>query len=161
MSASGRGGGPLSGAQCTICNDPQRAQIDAALQGGMAIRKTASTFSVKYDATRRHWMNHVVPTVQGANPNGWQPPAGASWRDKMEALATALETGKIRSDMAAQLRMAYKELDEADTGGPLELTVADVPGLAEMMGELFLALDPYPQAREAMGKVMRKHGFLQ
>lgn len=154
--------GPSMGATCTVCNHPQRAMIDAAITGGKALKPTATAFNLGYDAMRRHNANHLIPAQVAANPNGWQPPAGSSWAEKMEALALALEQGRVRSDVAAQLRMTYKDLDEANTGdGPVSVTMADVPGLAEMFGDLFLALDPFPQAREAMGRVMRKHGFIE
>ncbi len=159
---AGTRGGPNIGVMCTVCNHPQKAMIDAALTGTRkpSFRAIAASYGLKYDAVRRHMMNHVVPAAQAANPLGWQPPAGASWKEKMEALALALETGRVRSDVAAQLRLAYKELDEQDgMDAPVPITMRDVPGLAEAWGEVFMFLRRWPQARDEWAAIMRKHGL--
>lgn len=39
-----------------------------------------------------------------------------------------------------------------------KVTVADVDGLPELLGDMFKALEPFPEARRALSDVFRKHG---
>ena len=145
--------GPAPRSTCTVCNHANRAAIDAALIGGRAATRVAADFSLHKDAMLRHQKNHVNA------PGSWMPADNASWRDKMESLAKALERGEVRPDVASQLRLTYKELDEAgNNAGPTEITVSELPWLAEMLGDLLLAVDRWPQARDALKEVLQKHG---
>lgn len=148
--------GPLIGARCTVCNHADLGAIEAAIKGGRSKRLVAKDYNLGHDAVNRHAANHMTLTA----PGGWAPPdPAASWRDKMEALAKALEQGRVRPDVASQLRLAYKELDEAGKDmGPSQITVAELPWLAEMLGDLLMAVDRWPQARDALKEVLQKHG---
>ena len=52
------------GAQCTICNHPQRVEIDKALISGATYREIAQRFGVSRDALYRHRKNgHIAEQI--------------------------------------------------------------------------------------------------
>jgi len=56
--------GRSPGAQCTICNHPQRVEIDKALISGATYREIAQRFGVSLDALYRHRKNgHIAEQI--------------------------------------------------------------------------------------------------
>ena len=54
----------LPGGQCTICNHPQRVEIDTALIGGESYRSVARRFGVTDSARGRHKRNgHIAEQI--------------------------------------------------------------------------------------------------
>ena len=52
------------GGQCTICNHPQRIEIDKALIGGVSYRAIASQYGVSREAVGRHKRNgHIAEQI--------------------------------------------------------------------------------------------------
>ena len=52
------------GGQCTICNHPQRVEIDKALVEGESLRNVAKRFDVSYSSVGRHKRNgHIVEQI--------------------------------------------------------------------------------------------------
>ena len=52
------------GGQCTICNHPQRVEIDKALVSGETLRNIAKQFGVSYSAVGRHKRNgHIAAKI--------------------------------------------------------------------------------------------------
>jgi hypothetical protein len=55
------------GGQCTICNHPQRVEIDKALVEGETLRNVAKRFDVSYSAVGRHKRNgHIAEQIAKA-----------------------------------------------------------------------------------------------
>ena len=54
----------LPGGQCTICNHPQRLEIDTALVAGVSYRAIASQYGVSREAAGRHKRNgHIEEQI--------------------------------------------------------------------------------------------------
>lgn len=54
----------LPGGQCTICNHPQRLEIDTALVAGVSYRAIASQYGVSREAVGRHKRNgHIAEQI--------------------------------------------------------------------------------------------------
>ena len=52
------------GGQCTICNHPQRVEIDKALVEGESLRNVAKRFDVSYSSVGRHKRNgHIAEQI--------------------------------------------------------------------------------------------------
>jgi hypothetical protein len=149
--------GPIPGSRCTVCNHPNHGAIDAALAGGRSSRLVAKDFNVGHDAVNRHKANHLAPALASSAP--WTPKSGQSREEALDEIISAVASGKMRPDQAAQIRIALKEKDEA--GGPADLTVrvADVPGLADLFADVSDALAPWPKAHEAVLAALKKHGW--
>ena len=55
------------GGQCTICNHPQRVEIDKALVEGESLRNVAKRFDVSYSSVGRHKRNgHIAEQIAKA-----------------------------------------------------------------------------------------------
>jgi hypothetical protein len=49
---------------CTICNHPQRAQLEAAIAANVSNRRIATQFSTSEAAIRRHTSEHIAETIK-------------------------------------------------------------------------------------------------
>lgn len=138
------------------------------LQNGHVVRK-----AVVRDLNRREAVGALAQAAAEAPQSAPQVPVAStdsppdaatlSARQRLVAVAQKLEAraaqSGMRSDIARELRLTYAELDRLDAGnGPTEVRVKDVEGLPELLGDLFKALEPFPDARRAMGAVLDKHG---
>lgn len=150
--------GPLVGATCLTCQHPQRKVIEAAILGGKSVTGTAAAFGLKKDALLKHRKNHMLIPTAGAVA-GWRPERGETREAALDRVIAAVANGTMRPDVAAQVRIALKEREEA--GGPevTEWRLRDVEGLEELLADLLDALDPFPQALAALGAVLAKHGL--
>src|SRR5258707_13247073 len=58
--------GAPKGRRCTICQHPQRPNIDLAIATGISRRLIAARFKVSADAAWRHGRAHLTPEIRGA-----------------------------------------------------------------------------------------------
>ena len=79
--------------QCTVCTDPQAAEIDAALLGGMPLNQAAETFRPSRSAIHRHKTNHLsVQTITEPEPSEQREPLRmVDVHSQLAALADRLE----------------------------------------------------------------------
>ncbi len=54
------------GRRCTICQHPQRPNIDLAIATGISRRLIAARFKVSADAAWRHGRAHLTPEIRAA-----------------------------------------------------------------------------------------------
>lgn len=162
--------GPLPGSTCTVCRHPQVSSINALIgQPGVPATKIEKQFGLTRGSVLRHWRSQHpgTPSQSGVqNHNGFQPPAGATPRQKLELLIATLEaqaaTGNIRTDVFRELRLAYADLDKMGGGEPpSEVTVAEVQGAAELAAGLFDLTTKYPQIRDDVTALLRAVGLLR
>jgi hypothetical protein len=58
--------GAPKGRRCTICQHPQRPNIDLAIATGISRRLIAARFKVSADAAWRHGREHLTPEIRAA-----------------------------------------------------------------------------------------------
>jgi hypothetical protein len=146
---------------CTICEHPERGEIDRALVGGASNRSAASLYDVSEAAVRRHKANHLPAKLVMAQAAEEVAEAdslldqvrdlqGRAYGilDKAEAaddLRTAL--GAIR-EARGNLELLAKLLGELDERPTLNVTVS--PEWLELRTVIVGALEPYSDARESV-----------
>jgi hypothetical protein len=147
---------------CTVCNHPDRAEIDRELSSGVAMSLIASVYAVSPAAVRRHRTNHLLP-------------------ERADRLREDLELAGV--DVLAEMRNLYHRMrefleraEEADNWPAVRAFHAearkDLELLARLVGELderpqvnvliaplvqnviLEALEPYPQARYAVAAAL-------
>lgn len=147
------------GATCTVCNHRDVKLINAAINNKQATRRIAASFGVGKDAVSRHtrgrhdgviWDEPGVETRDDATP-----------RENLEAvielLKKKLTNGTIRTDEIRELRISLQELDKLQGGDKPEVTtVRDLDGYAELEAAMFAALEPFPEARQALAAALRE-----
>jgi hypothetical protein len=154
---------------CTICEHPERGEIDRALVGGASNRSAASLYDVSEAAVRRHKANHLPAKMVMAQAAEEVAEAdslldqvrdlqGRAYGilDKAEAaddLRTAL--GAIR-EARGNLELLAKLLGELDEHPQVNLNVS--PEWLELRAVIVGALEPHPQARESVLRALRVPG---
>lgn len=111
---------------CTVCTHPEKAAIDEALVGDLAISAVAALFRVSDDALSRHKSNHL-------------PAKLALAREASEVALADNLLEKVRSLQARTLGI----LDQAEGSGDLRTALGavreardNVELLAKLLGEL-------------------------
>jgi len=150
--------GPAPGTGCATCEHPDIAFINAALMNpALSRREIARQYGLGKDSVNRHYFKRH-PGVQIAPPKGAPDTTGdvdsRSELDRLKDIRIVLEAEVQRSpkaDMSRELRQVNQRIAEIEgTDRPKSVTIRDVDGLAEQVAEWFKALEPYPEAREAM-----------
>lgn len=157
--------GPVPGAMCAVCNHPQVAEINARVAAGvLSGARIGAAFGLPKDAVSRHVYRRHAGVVVGKNGRWKQanaagttnntPDPNATEEDKLIVLRGQLEAdmaARPRSDTARELRQVNQRIAELrGEARPKQVSVADVEGLPEQVARWFEALEPFPEAREAM-----------
>jgi hypothetical protein len=174
--------GPRPGQTCTVCNHPGIVLINKAILAGQSDYKIAGAFGLNRGVVRNHRAK-VHPGLEKLDPSrdqvqvGGRPAVGsgdaqeplgseAAPRDRLESLIQRLESevnglDYLKPELARELRLAYVDLGKlSDNEPPSVIQVKDVAGLPELFAEMHEALKPWPEAREAMAAVLRRHRAL-
>lgn len=150
---------------CTVCNHPERLEIDRALLDGEAYRHIAARFDTSTGALQRH-REHLPNQLVKASEA--QEVAQA---DNLLAQVKSLQTRALsildRADAAGDLRTALSAIREAR--GNLELlakllgelqpesttvNVYSTPEWLSLRAVVITALRPYPEAARAVSKAL-------
>jgi hypothetical protein len=144
----------MRGLACAACRAPNRSHLDALLVAGKkSMKAMAVETGVPYDAIRRHAANgHVTGLSKGASssPSSAPLPAGATpfevmrkRVDDLAAMDTSTMSNRDRIQHSEELRRAAETLARLSPVDPTTqvITVADVMGLNELMGELLILRD--------------------
>ncbi len=154
---------------CTVCEHPEREEIDRALVGGASNRSAASLYDVSEAAVRRHRTNHLPAKMvmaenaaEVADADNLLDQVGDLQRRTMAVLAAAEVSREHRTALAA-IREARgnleligevtKELNRVPT-----LNLSLHPQYIEARTLIVEALDPYPQAKEAVVRALESGG---
>jgi len=156
--------GPAIGATCGVCNHSEIARIhQLVLEGRLSGTAIGRQFGLAKDQVSRHvYRGH--PGVVVLKGGRWKQastavtvdPLGedASEVDRLKTLREQLEkdmSGRPRSDTARELRQVHQRIAELEgSQQPKKVGVGDVRGLREQVARWFTALEPYPEARDAM-----------
>ena len=149
---------------CSICIHDDREAIDRALVAGGTLREIAGRYGVSKSALDRH-RDHIPPTVAKAREAEEVAEADRLLNVVRHLLGTALTTitqaekaGELRTKLAAirearetakLLLEVYGELQTAPT-----ITIINTPEWVEIRAVIVSALDPYPDARQAVADAL-------
>ena len=145
---------------CTICQHPQRAEIDAALVAGMPIRSIAFQIGVSHTAIQRH-KAHVSEAI-GKSQEAREEAQALDVVKQLKAinaaalaiLADARTTGDADTQLKAidriqrQIELQAKLLGDLDERPQVNVLV--MPEWLAIRTALLRALAPYPTARQAV-----------
>lgn len=155
-------------ARCTVCQHPRAKLVNERLRAGRTYMAVAKEFDLHKDAIRRH----ADARHPGVQMPGDEPPVSQrnpervrelklgdkrSPRERLEEVIHGLERqavgGHYRVEVARELRIAYRELDEMARGSdPRAESYRDLEGWAELEAKIYEALAPYPEALEALSR---------
>jgi hypothetical protein len=116
---------------CTVCTNPDRDAVDAAIVTGQPIRATAALFRVSEDALTRHAARHL-PLVAVAAHQSAEAERGQSLLDQLRQLQARTLALLDRAEAAGKLT-------------PAILAVGQARQNLELMARLLHELDERPQ----------------
>ena len=149
---------------CSICTHFERGEVEAALLAGEALRDIAGRFAVSRSALSRHHAEHLPAHLTKAHDAAQAADAddllGQVRHLQSKALAIlgkAEDSGDLKIALAA-IREARGNLELlGKLAGELQentVTVYTSPEWIELRSALLAALEPYPEARWAITKVV-------
>jgi len=132
------------GGQCTICNHPQRVEIDKALVEGESLRNVAKRFDVSYSSVGRHKRNgHIAEQIAKAARKKEIKQAREIQAAAFAQEAQEVADAKTLKDYVTELKTrAIAILDRAEKEGTREACLAlgevrrTLEFLAKVTGEL-------------------------
>ncbi len=151
-------------AKCPICHHDQVANINAGIAGGQSQRSISRLYGMTTKSVRKHIQEEhrgVQKVVDETAEKSSAPTPDPTPEGRLKSLILRLEadmqmqSGPLRPELARELRMAYTELSKISQATPDAVKVEDVEGLPELLKDLFLALEPFPEARAAMADVLK------
>lgn len=151
------GGGNLPGDGCTVCAHPDRVQIDEMLTR-LPARQVARETGLSKDALSRHRHGGHRPlssrSARSAPSASPTEPDDRPELEKLEEQAAILRQSLKdhgRSDTSRELRQVNERIATLKGQNDVRaVTLSDVQGLPEQLRRWAEALEPFPDAREAM-----------
>jgi hypothetical protein len=146
---------------CNVCRHARLAEADAALAARRTDASVARLLGLKKDAVRRHRLNHLAVAPPETRAASTDPAASAAavLRDAMNGLRgidTTTMSGPAKTAHMDALRRAAESLSRVEEPSPPSDDGRPTwEALRAMWAEMFLALEPFPEARMALAKVMR------
>lgn len=130
------------GKPCTVCVLPLAGAINELLRSGRPARSIAAEFTLSYDALTRHARNHV------ARPAIVPPSTG----DPLDELISALRVRALAGNPSdtREYRLALAAQADARHATPPRRDLASEPEWITLRSALMVALDPFPDARQAV-----------
>jgi len=151
---------------CTICSHPERPEIDRELASeSTPNRRIAARYGVSEQAIRRHRTEHLPAHLSTAHEAGQVAEAGSlldqvrSLQRKALSLLEAAEgMGDYRTALAgvrearACLELLLETEGELDRRNVVNVLIA--PQWIELRAVVIDALQPYPDARQAVAQAL-------
>lgn len=151
------------GTGCATCEHPERETINALINAratgsGPSSRAIARKFNLSKDSVSRHvWKRHPGVLLEGeadATEEESEEREAMTHRDRLVEQRGWLESemrARPRSDLSRELRQVNAQIAEIDGENKQKvLGIEDVAGLPEQVARWFEALEPYPEARDAL-----------
>jgi len=166
------------GRKCTICNHPSRSDIDTALLLNGSFRQISAQHNVSTGALQRHKNDHLterLAEVQNARNEALRL---AGQKAALEMGAQVFEAQTLLDQVHNLRQKAIHLLDRAEASGDIktalagvreargclellakiegqldnrsQVNIAVVPEWVELRTAIIQALEPYPEAREAV-----------
>jgi len=158
------------GRSCTVCDHLELEEINRRLVSGNSIAGISRDFAVSEDALGRHKESHVPKTL-AASPSTEDVINGDKLLDQLKEarqkavnlLDKAINAADTRvygapSQYLGEIRQQIKlwaELEGRLASQP-HITIINNPEWVELRTVILIALDPYPQAREAVINAIRE-----
>ena len=128
------------GGQCTICNHPQRVEIDKALISGATYREIAQRFGASRDALYRHRKNgHIAEQIaKVAKKKEIQQAKEVQAAILAQEAQEAADAQTILDEVSRLKDRALTILDRAETEGTREACMAlrEVRGIVELLAKV-------------------------
>ena len=134
------------GQPCTVCALPLAGAINDLLRSGRPARSIASEFGVSYDALTRHGRNHVAKRT----------PVPESTDDPLDELVSALRVRALAGNPSdtREYRLALAAQSDVRHAAPPQRDLASEPEWIELRTTLLRALEPFPEARQAVADAL-------
>jgi hypothetical protein len=150
---------------CTICSHPARETIDSSLVRRVSYRNISKRFGVSETALSRHLNDHLAEYVQRALAT-YGEEKGIRVLDKLSGIVQRLEAflDKAEADedglgfrataaeLRKQLELTAKLQGELQQEGTTNITLN--PEYLELRSAILVALEPHPDAAEAVSRAM-------
>jgi hypothetical protein len=146
---------------CTLCEHPEKDDIDRTLVGSASNRSVASLYDVSEAAVRRHKANHLpaklvmaVKAAEVVEADNLLHQVGDLQRRALAILDKAEEAGELRTALSAireargNLELLAKLLGELDERPMVNLNIS--PEWLELRAVIVGALEPHPEALRAV-----------
>lgn len=167
------------GKRCQVCEHPQRAQIELGLARKTSVPALARKFDISKDALYRHRDNHMPPQLKAALQTAAQPTEidleqlrhsesegllqhlvaqrGRLYHAQEEAMSLGdfKAFTQIEGRVTDNLSLTAKLLGDLQTGGTTVNQLIVSPEYVQLRQALLQALQPYPEARAAVARVLK------
>jgi hypothetical protein len=136
------------GQACTVCSLPLAGAINELLRAGRQARSIAAEFGLSYDALTRHARNHVAKRAPA--------PVPASTGDPLDELVTALRVRALAGNPSdtREYRLALAAQSDVRHATPPSRDLASEPEWIGLRAILLHALEPFPEARQAVADAL-------
>jgi hypothetical protein len=150
------------GPTCSICKDPRVEEINRMIGENEKLADIARKLAVSQDALERH-SNRCIIKALIATPNTKEVITGDNLLDQLqEARTRAIAAGDTKiygppSSYLSEIRQQIKlwaELEGRLASQP-QITIINNPEWVELRTVIVQALDPFPQAKEAVVNAIR------
>jgi hypothetical protein len=165
--------------RCAICNHREHAAIDLALARGVSVRALARRYRpVSTDSIYRHANHHLPPqlratlvagpSIEGVDLDKLRENESQSLLSHLVSLRNRLfasldvaeECGdsamvaRVSAQLHSNFELVAKLLGDLATGNTNITNILVAPQYVQMRVELVRALQPYPEAKQAVAKVL-------
>ena len=158
------------GRQCTVCGHKDAEEINKLLLSGTSLRDVAGQFDLSKTALARHKENHIPKELLKSN----------DIQEIAKADALLVQLGEVREKTLSLLDKAEQAADTRVYGAPVaylrevreqikliaelegrlasqpQITIINNPQWIVLRTQIIGALEPYPEAREAVIHAIRE-----
>jgi hypothetical protein len=144
---------PLMARSCTICASALASTINGLLAEGRSARSVAAEMGLSSRALQRHAANHGDRTVAPSVPESAVPESAA---DPLDELVAALRVRALAGNPAdtREYRLALAAQSAARHATAPRRSLVDEPEWAALRTRLLSALQPFPEAAQAVADAL-------
>ncbi len=157
--------------KCIICTHKKKAEIDKDIIAGDSLLIIARRYNISKGAVQRHRGNHVPALLAKAIQDELTDLARGSdllgqTRELLLQAQTitteAQETGDLRTALTGigrvkdLLELLMKVTGELTNENQTQINIFTGPAFVDMRTRLLIALEPYPEARQAAAQALQE-----